>query len=59
MVYMVLHMCLQVDFGIFILVDLGDKCNLQNSSKSTVKKYDVTTSAIPCIIWPVLKDWIY
>lgn len=56
---MVLHMCLQVDFGIFILVDSGDKCNLENSSKSTVKEYDMTTSAIPCVIWLLLKDWIY
>jgi len=56
---MLLHMCLQVDCGIFILVDLGDKCNLQNGSKSTVKKYDMTTSPLSCVIWPILKDWIY
>lgn len=56
---MVLNTCLQVDFGIFILIDLGDECNLQNSSKSTVKEYGMTTSTIPCVIWPVLKGWIF
>jgi len=46
MVYIALRMCHKVDFGVFILIDLGDKCNLQNSSKSTVKEYVLTTNAV-------------
>lgn len=45
MVYTALHICHKVDFGVFILADLGDKCNLESSGKSTVKEYVLTTNA--------------
>lgn len=53
LMYIVLHICLQVDLEIFILVGLGDKCNLEKSCKSRVKEYDMATSGIPCITWPI------
>lgn len=43
---MALHMCLKVDFGVFILTDLSDKCNLENSGKSAVKEYALATNAV-------------
>lgn len=43
---MALHMCLEVDFGVFILTDLGDKCNLENSGKCAVNEYALATNAV-------------
>lgn len=40
------------------LQQVGEKCDLENCSNSTVKGYDLTTSAVPFATWPVWKYWI-